>query len=113
MFQLLFARETFSESANTPALEVFVHEPPRKGSADLPPFFSFSLSLLALITQGPAKMLHRILVCFCRDFLPAVCTMELLCVFLLRLLGLPLGAYPASDHTADFYQLSRPDLIFL
>ena len=39
--------------------------------------------------QGPAKMLHRILVCFCRDFLPAVCTMELLCVFLLRLLGLP------------------------
>ena len=78
-----------------------------------PPFFSFSLSLLAFITQGPTKMFHRILVCFCWDFLSAVRTMELLCIFFLRLLGFPLGAYPAPDHLSDLHQLSRPDLIFL
>ena len=32
MSQSLLARESLSESANTPALEVSDHEPPRKGS---------------------------------------------------------------------------------
>ena len=37
MLLLLFARGLFKLSANTPAVEVFVQLPPRKGSDDLPP----------------------------------------------------------------------------
>ena len=40
IFQLLFARDSLRESANTPAPAPLYQSPPRKGSADLLPFLS-------------------------------------------------------------------------
>ena len=63
---------------------------------------SFSVFLLAFVTQGPSKVVHGILKGFLRNLRRTLGTIPFFCVRLRRLSGLPLGFYPAAHHFPDF-----------
>ena len=59
MCQLLSARESFSESANTPAPTPLPQEPPRKGSFDL-----FPIGILFFMRHGSRWVFSQLLAAF-------------------------------------------------
>ncbi len=61
MFGLLFARVSFTMSANTPAPTPLCQEPPRKGSVDLSP-----INIQFFMRRGSRRVSARLLAAFMR-----------------------------------------------